>query len=321
MLKLIVFSTLAIAIFLLESFRVNFHNETISKSDFKTEHIIVCVIDGPRYTETFGDSSCKYIPKMGKEMTKSGVLYTDFKNNGPTYTSSGHTAITTGFYQSLNNGGKDLPKKPSFFQYYLKAKQADKTDAYIVSSKGKLEILANTKDKKWWNMYMPSSYCGPNGNSSSYVSDIQTVEKVNELLDSKPPKLMLINLLAVDSYGHANDWDAYLLSLQRCDSYVYELWKRIQSNPKLKNKTALLVTNDHGRHIDGRKDGFVSHGDKCEGCKHISLLAMGPDFKKNSVVSKGGELIDISKTIAYIMGFEMPTSNGKVLNELFETKP
>ncbi len=310
--KFTIQKSIAIFFFLIWNFTLLFSQA------FKTEYVIILIIDGPRYSETFGDTSCKYIPKMGKELVKQGVLYSNFRNNGPTYTNSGHTAITTGVYQSISNGGKQLPKNPNIFQYYLKEKGRDKTDAYIISSKGKLEVLANTKNKKWWNSYMPMTYCGVKGQSTEYSPDPPTMNKVYETLGENPPHLMLINLLAVDSYGHSNNWPQYLASIRKCDSYADELWGFIQNHPKLKDKTALLITNDHGRHLDGHKDGFVNHGDKCEGCKHISLLALGPDFKRNQVISTEGELIDISKTISHILKFQMPSSRGRILNELFQ---
>jgi len=285
---------------------------------FESEYFVVVIMDGPRYTETFGDSTYAHIPHLGKELVKEGVLLPDFRNNGPTYTNAGHTAITTGFYQSISNAGKELPKNPSMFQYFIKAKNADKTDAYVVASKGKLEILGNTKDKKWWNMYMPSTYCGPNGNSSEYGPDVPTLNKVLDLFKTKPPKLMIVNFLAADTYAHSKDWEAYLLSIKNIDGYINTMWQAIQSNEKMRNKTTLIMTNDHGRHLDGHKQGFAEHGDGCEGCRHIALLAMGPDFKKGVRIEKYGEQIDISKTIAYMMGFEMPTSNGKVMTELFK---
>ncbi len=291
---------------------------SLFSQSLKTEYVIVLVIDGPRYTETFGDTSCRYIPNMGKNLIKEGVSYSNFKNNGPTYTNSGHTAMVTGNYQKISNSGKQLPKNPTFFQYYLKEKNRDKTDAYLVCSKGKLEILGNTKNKSWWNTYMPMTYCGVKGQSKEYAGDAQTMNKVYELLNGNTPHLMLVNLLAVDSYAHAKNWDMYLESLKKCDSYVNELWQRIQNNPNLKDKTTLFVTNDHGRHPNGHKDGFISHGDKCEGCKHISLLAMGPDFKKGEKVMKERELIDISKTVAFMLNFQMPTSKGEVMQELFD---
>ncbi len=284
---------------------------------YKTKHVIVLVIDGPRYSETFGDTSCQYIPFMGKEMVKEGVLYTNFKNKGNTYTISGHTSITTGVNQSINNSGKTLPRKPSYFQYYLKQRGLDKSRAWIIASKGKLEVLSNTKDKKYKNSFMPSTYCGPYGNGTGYGSDVKTWEKVKEVLKTDKPDLMLINLLAVDVHGHANDWDGYLESIQESDIYAHELWAMIQRDPELKDQTTLFITNDHGRHLDHKKDGFVSHGDRCYGCRHISLLAMGPDFKKNVVCNKSADLRDISETIAELMHFIIPTARGRILEELF----
>jgi len=286
--------------------------------DFKSKYSIILVIDGPRYSETFGDSTCKYIPKMGKELIKEGVFFENFKNNGPTFTVPGHTAMATGNYQRISNSGTSLPKKPSIFQYYLKATNAPKTDAYIVASKGKLDVLANTKNEKWKNKYVASTYCGPNGKGIGYGNDDKTFSKVMELVSgNNPPHLMLINLLAVDVYGHANNWKKYLESITICDNYTDSLWKMIQSNPILKDKTTLFITNDHGRHLDGKKSGFVNHGDNCSGCRHISLLVLGPDVVKGKRVKKEAELIDISKTISKMMNFDMPTTNGRFLEEIF----
>ena len=290
---------------------------TTSPKTYKTKYVVILVIDGPRYSETFGDSTCQYVPNMKNILSKEGVLYSQFRNNGSTFTNAGHTAITTGYYQNISNAGEQLPKKPSIFQYYLKASGVSKTDAWIISSKGKLEILANTKDKHWWNVYTPMSYCGANGNSVCYTDDPLTWKFIDTIYKNHSPKLSLINLLSVDVAAHQNEWQEYVNAIKYCDRKALALWELIQSNPKMKDQTTLFITNDHGRHLDGVKDGFISHGDGCEGCRHIMLLAMGPDFKKNVTIDKPAEMIDISKTIAELLHFQMPTSNGRVLTELF----
>ena len=316
--KLFLLSLLGGFSFALYSYTIQPKVETLPEKRYISEYVYVVIIDGPRFTETFGDTACKYIPHMGKELVKEGVLLSDFRNNGHTYTIAGHTAILTGVYQKMNNAGTELPKNPSLFQYYLKEKGTDRTDAWIVASKGKLEVLGNTNAKKWWNTYMPYTYCGPQGNSSSYGPDEPTLEKMLSLIESEnPPHLMLVNFLAVDSYGHSNEWEKYLSSLQRLDGFVDQIWKKIQSTPKLKDKTSLIITNDHGRHLDGHKNGFVNHGDNCEGCRHIAFLGLGPDFKKGVKIEHYGEQLDISATIAEMMHFKMPTSKGKVLTQIF----
>lgn len=289
-----------------------------TQTNYKTKYVFVLVIDGPRYSETYGEPTCKYSPLLCDSLKKEGTFYADFRNNGPTYTVPGHTAIVTGTYQRISNSGTALPKQPNIFQYYLKATGKDSSAAYVVASKGKLDVLVNTSHKKWHNQFVAPTYCGPNGKGLGYGRDDKTFAKVTELVQgTTPPQLMLINLLAVDVYGHANNWDKYLESITQSDQYAAKLWQMIQENPVLKDQTTLMITNDHGRHLDGVRSGFVNHGCRCEGCRHISLLVLGPDTPKGVVVTEEAEMIDISKTIADILHFEMPTSKGEFLRAAF----
>jgi predicted AlkP superfamily pyrophosphatase or phosphodiesterase len=320
MTKLLTLTGLAALLLLSSSVVRTNDTETAIPTDspYRTQNVIVLIIDGPRFSETFGDSTCQYIPNLSKELAPQGVLFTNFRNNGTTNTNSGHTAITTGVYQNIKNNGTELPKYPSFFQYYLKEKKVSKEKAWIVSSKGKLNILANARKKGWFNSYMPAEYCGPNGNGSEYQADIKTWDIVMEKLKEDQPNLMLLNLLEVDTRGHSNDWPNYLEAIKRTDEYASRLWKFIQNDEHYKNKTTLIITNDHGRHLDGHKDGFKEHGDGCEGCRKIYMLALGPDFEKGQVVTEEYEQIDISVSIAKLMHFEMPTSRGRVIEPLFQ---
>lgn len=290
----------------------------LPEQSYLTKNVIVLVIDGPRYSETFGDSSCQYIPHLCKDLAPQGVLFTNFKNNGKTNTNSGHAAITTGVYQSIRNDGSELPKFPSIFQYYLKETKLPKEKAWIVASKGKLNILANARKKEWFNSFMPSNYCGPNGNGDEYSPDERTWKIVMNKLEVDRPSLMLINLLEVDTRGHSNDWPNYLEAIKKTDVYAFQLWEFIQNDPYYKDNTTLIITNDHGRHPDGHKEGFKEHGDNCYGCRQIYMLALGPDFKQDIVVTEEYEQIDISMTIAKLMNFCMPTSKGRVIAPLFE---
>ena len=74
----------------------------------------------------------------------------------------------------------------------------------------------------------------------------------------------------------------------------------------------MLITNDHGRH-DDKHGGFESHGCGCEGCKHIMLFAIGPDFEKGAVVNERKTQLNIAPTVAEILGFEMATADSTSL--------
>lgn len=285
---------------------------------FKAKYHFIIVLDGPRWSETWGDTTYKYIPNQANILRKEGTFFTNFFNDGPTLTNSGHTALCTGVYQKISNIGGKLPKNPSIFQYFLKQTNKDKRKAWVLTSKGKLQMLSNTKHKDWWNKYQPSSYCGTNGSGVGYPDDKNTIENFKQIILEHKPNVAIVNLLNIDAWAHQGNWDRYITSIQELDVIALDLWNTIQNDPELKDQTAIYITNDHGRHLDGVKNGFESHGDKCEGCKHISLLAIGPDFEKNKVVTGKYGLIDIPATIALMLNIDMPTAKGKPINELIK---
>lgn len=284
----------------------------------KAKYNVVLVIDGPRFSETFGDSTYQYIPNLGKVLKPQGTLLFNFRNEGPTYTISGHTALCTGVHQKISNSGTKLPKYPSIFQYLIKQKELEKDRVWILGSKGKLEVLANTKDKDWWNQYQPMTYCGIKGTGIGYAKAHDCFPKFKEIVLEEKPVLTLINLLDVDVWGHGKNKERYLQSIKELDSLALDLWNNIQTDPEMKNNTNFFITNDHGRHLDGHKDGYISHGDGCEGCRHISLLAIGPDFAPDTVIYKEYDQIDFTATLAALLNIQMPTAKGRIINEMLK---
>lgn len=282
---------------------------------FQTKHVIIVVIDGPRYSETW--MRPENIPvKVG--LLSQGVLADNFQNNGITVTVCGHSAICTGNYENLKNNGTQKSDYPSIFQCFLGNRQVPGTKAWVVASKDKLWMLGNTIHPYFKDKFLPSIDCGVNRDGTGgYRADTTTIRYALEHLASDKPDLMLINLKDPDWFGHANDSLNYIKAIQNSDQMIGQLWDFIQSDSYFKNSTTLIVTNDHGRHLDGHLDGFVSHGDGCLGCRHIEFFALSPDFKQNAVVSTAYSQIDISATVAYLMGFPMRYSKGKVMWDLF----
>lgn len=286
-------------------------------SSFKTKNVIVVVMDGPRYSETWGDSTHQYIPRMANDLLPQGIVSTQFYNNGPTYTTAGHTAITTGNYQEINNAGLEIPAAPSIFQYWLKKYNVDTSAAWVIASKSKLAILADCQDSNWSGTFNASTNCGVNGLGSAVRDDSSTFEIAKSILTMYHPNLVLINFREPDFSGHQNNWTNYTQGIKDVDEYIYQVWNYIETDPIYKGTTTLFVTNDHGRHLDTVSTGFSGHGDSCDGCRHINFFACGPDFKKNVMFDTPRELIDIPTTIAWLMDFNFPSGQGNVMHELF----
>jgi len=290
-----------------------------SQEKFKAKNIFLVVMDGPRYSESWGDPQHKYIYFMATYMAPQGVFFKNIFNQGPTFTNPGHAAMATGFYQDIDNDGKIMPDQPTYLQRWLKKTGASSDRAWLVMSKGKIAVIQNTSNPEWHNRFLPSQNCGVDGLGvkSGYRSDAETFQQVLKIMNKHQPNLVMVNFREPDSAGHAGNWPAYLSGMRATDGYIYSLWNEIQKDSFYKDQTAFFVTNDHGRHLDGHEDGFISHGDDCEGCRRISLLALGPDFKKGIEIDNPAELIDIPVTIARMLGFDIPGSKGRFLSELF----
>lgn len=286
-------------------------------NQYHTKHVIVVVIDGARWSETWGEKLHTNIPFRANTLAPQGVLLTNMYNNGDTYTCPGHVALSTGRYQHITNDGTQLPDEPGVFQYFLKQTSLPNNKAYLVASKDKLFVLANCVDAQWNNQFNPMFDCGISGPFTGYREDSVTLKNALQILDTDSPSLMFICFKEPDVSAHTGNWENYIKGIQTTDQYVNTIWNFIQSSTDYRDKTTMIITNDHGRHLNGVADGFISHGDTCQGCRHIEFLALGPDFKKGITLDSMYDQTDVSATIAQLLHISMPTSNGKVIDEIF----
>ena len=277
------------------------------------------MIDGPRITETWNEPNRSNIPYQDSLLSE-GVLISNFRNDGPTWTISGHSAVCTGKYFEINNSGLESPVYPNIFQQYRKQHNLSEDEVWLVASKGKVEVVSNSAHADWYNQYLPSTNCGVNGGgaSSPYRDDSSTMVVLQNVMQEHHPKFLLLNFREPDYSGHQQDSVAYIQGIKNTDAYVAQIWNFIQNDPIYKNKTSLVVTNDHGRHLDGHADGFASHGDGCDGCRNISLFGLGPDFKQNHTITNSYNQIDLSATLAELLDINLPDCEGEVIKELFK---
>jgi len=264
------------------------------------QNVIIVIVDGPRYTETFGGDAT-HIPHMYNNLKPLGGVYTNFRiaDEGKTTTIPGHTAILTGSWQQIYNDGTERPSAPTIFEYYRKETNTANTQSYVVSGKAKLKVLSYSTNSEYGINYGAAESCYDTTDDAVYNNLIN-------IMDEYHPKLMIVNFPDTDRRGHDSAWTDYLTALRNADSLVYLLWQKVQSDPFYKDNTTMFVTNDHGRHT---KD-FQSHGDDCEGCEHLMLLAVGKNIPKNKINSDVHYQIDICTTIGYLMGFDTPQSLG-----------
>jgi hypothetical protein len=280
-----------------------------------TENVFIIVIDGARYSETFGDSLHSFVPTMWNRLKPLGTLYTSFYNDGVTKTNSGHTSILTGTWQSILNNGSERPSMPTLFEYYRKQKHTPITASYVVLGKDKLDILTYSTHKNYGFDYRASFK-----RSTKDSDDCRTFKNIKEVVSESHPHLLIANFGGVDIAGHDEEFVNYTSKIKTADSLMGELWNYIQSDSAYRNKTTLMITNDHGRHLDSVSGGFHKHGDDCEGCRHISLLILGPDTPVGVIDTTMTKQIDIAPTVGRLLKFETPYCIGRVINSAILNK-
>jgi phosphopentomutase len=246
------------------------------------------------------------MPKTWNHLVPLGTMWTNFRNEGITLTNPGHSSIETGTWQDLDNEGKLRPYMPTMFEYFRKETGADEQSTAVIVGKSKLNILTYSTYKEYGEKYKAAVYIGSNDN--------EVFSLINSVLFTKHPRLVIINFPSVDLAGHTGKWDNYIAALKNVDSLVYEIWQELQSDKFYYGNTTVFITNDHGRHDDAH-GGFQEHGDGCEGCRHIMLLALGKGFPAGRVVNKTRTQCDILPTIGSLLSFSTPNAIGNNLLE------
>ncbi len=116
--------------------------------------------------------------------------------------------------------------------------------------------------------------------------DAITVHAALEYLRVKQPRVMWLTLGETDEWAHSNRYDEYLVAAQRTDAWIAELWSTLQSLPRYKDKTTLIVAADHGR---GNGAKWTDHGHDVDDAEFIWIAALGPR------VSALGERTDLAE--------------------------
>lgn len=279
---------------------------------------VIVVIDGARWTESWGDPNYNYIPSQGDSMKIYGSWLEYFYNNGETSTIPGHVALFSGVYQNVANDGSQNSAFPTVFQLYTKKYSDSKAKAKIIASKDKLDVLKNSYHTDYANSFICETNCGPSGPGSGYRHDSITVRLAKTCIQNEHPGLLFIHLREPDYSGHTGTFQNYIDGLSNSDHYAFEIFKWVKNEPFYKN-AYFVITNDHGRHLNGTANGYVSHGDGCAGCRRIGLYVSGPGIKENYRSVTPYEQIDLFESLTRWLKLENPEGQGKLISDI-ETK-
>lgn len=134
--------------------------------------------------------------------------------------------------------------------------------------------------------------------------DVFTHYEALEYLKTRAPKVLYIAYGETDEWAHAKKYEAYLESAHQVDAWIKEIWEFVQSDPRYKNKTALLLTTDHGRG-GNMKEKWASHGQSIENSNQIWFAIMGPGIEVSGERKEKIQLYQeqFAQTIAKLLGY------------------
>lgn len=279
----------------------------------QNQNIVVVIIDGARYSETFGDRNKTYIPNMSK-LADQGTIIAPFYNDSTTYTAAAIPALWSGTWTEVKeteyNGSRtNYSLQPSIFEYVRKNIPVPAEKCYYVIKYIKslwLQSFHPNYGPEYWPTVMSD------GNN-----DADVLDNTLQIMDKKQPSFLWVYLADVDHGGHSGNWEEYIGEIEEADYAVGKIWDKIQSHPFYKDNTTLFVTNDHGRH-DDQHGGFKGHGCGCDGCRRIMFLGIGPQIKQNFVSTIPRRIPDMSTTIAEMFNINHEYTTGEYMTELFK---
>jgi hypothetical protein len=122
-----------------------------------------------------------------------------------------------------------------------------------------------------------------------------------EYLRTHRPRVLYVMLGETDEWAHGRRYDLYLDAAQRNDRFIRRLWEAAQAMPEYANKTALVVSTDHGRG-DTPKD-WTDHGEKVPAAERIWMAVIGPQVPAlGSRASVNVTQAQVAATIAALVG-------------------
>ncbi len=126
-------------------------------------------------------------------------------------------------------------------------------------------------------------------------------------LDTRKPRVLYIALGETDEWAHGRRYDLYLDAAHKADKFLADLWADLQRDPQYKDKTALLITTDHGR--GKTRVDWTDHGPLVPGAEYIWMAAMGVGVpaagEREGVLTTQSQ---IAATVASLVGEDFLTA-------------
>ncbi|MES2629401.1 MAG: phosphoglyceromutase [Bacteroidota bacterium] len=145
--------------------------------------------------------------------------------------------------------------------------------------------------------------------------DVFTHHSAMQYLKERSPKVLFVGYGETDEWAHAGEYKDYLNAAHQVDDWIRQLWEYTSQHPQYKNKTAFLITVDHGRGDEVKKQ-WTSHNASIAGADETWFAIIAPGIKGKGELRTAGKCYQeqLAQTMATLLGLtftaEHPVANG-----------
>ena len=289
----------------------------------------------------------KLMPFLWKDLIKEGVLYGNRELGSEVVVRNPHWFSYPGYAEVLNGGpvaaiksnDSTFSPRETVLEFIRRKFNLKPTE---VAAFGSWEVFNWITMQKEGSIYCNAGYEAISAASGVKVndrmkqwSDLQfemmtgwdsvrhdavTLNLALEHLAAYQPKVMYLALGETDDWAHDRRYDRTVHYVGYFDEALRRLWTTIQSSPKYRGKSALIVTVDHGRGRTGRD--WTSHGKDTAGSNETWLGVFGPTVKKVGEMKGGPQYSasNVAGTILALLGIDAKEYEGSVAPPVAEVK-
>lgn len=136
-----------------------------------------------------------------------------------------------------------------------------------------------------------------------------------EVMRKFAPELLVVVFSDVEA-AHFGSYSMHLGGIRTCDRLVYELWQEIASSSEYRGRTTMVVLPEFGRDPDGSTtNGFFNHRSGEDSCRTTWMMCLGNVVDRPQVIERPVQHIDLSPTLAQLLGCRMSEARGARLTE------
>jgi hypothetical protein len=133
--------------------------------------------------------------------------------------------------------------------------------------------------------------------------DAPIVYAALEALRTSEVRVVYLMLGEGDEWAHEGRYDLYLDATLRADRFIQRIWETVQRLPAYRNRTALVITTDHGRGATVKD--WTNHGKDVPAAEQTWMAVIGPGVPPLGVrKSVQVTTSQIAATVASLVGEE-----------------